>query len=212
MDEMKRQEITLEKIDLVRQRMTIGYKEAREALEISDGDLVGALVYLEEKNKAQKNEQVEKVAAASDQWKEEIVTRGGDLIEKVKSLIAEGNATKIRIKQGDKLILEIPVLFGTAGVILLPQLAAIGAIAALFAQVTIEVQRSGKPDQAVLKHQTTEEPCCCEESKEPCCCEDSEEPWNPAAAKNVRMKKNLYKSRFKKKKQKSSASSYVLSE
>jgi hypothetical protein len=176
MDEMKRQEITLEKIDLVRQRMTIGYKEAREALEISDGDLVGALVYLEEKNKAQKNEQVEKVAAASDQWKEEIVTRGGDLIEKVKSLIAEGNATKIRIKQGDKLILEIPVLFGTAGVILLPQLAAIGAIAALFAQVTIEVQRSGKPNQAVLKHQTADEPCCCEESKEPCCFEDSEEP------------------------------------
>lgn len=185
MEDFKQQEITLEKIDLVRQRMGIGYKEAREALETSAGDLVGALVHLEEKSKAQKSEHVEKVSAASDQWREEIVTRGGDLIEKVKALIAEGNATKIRIKQGDKLILEIPVLFGTAGVILLPQLAAIGAIAALFAQVTIEVQRSGKPDQAVLVHNNPEEPCCCGETeepcncnevKEPCCCEDSKEP------------------------------------
>jgi hypothetical protein len=180
MEDIKRQEITLEKIDLVRQRMGVGYKEAREALEISDGDLVGALVHLEEKTQAQKSEQVEKVVAASDQWKEEIVTRGSDLIEKVKSLIAEGNATKIRIKQGDKLILEIPVLFGTAGVILLPQLAAIGAIAALFAQVTIEVQRSGKPAQEIVKQDVKEEPCCCEE--EPCCgeeepcCEEEKKP------------------------------------
>ena len=182
MEDFKKQEITLEKIDLVRQRMGIGYKEAREALEFSAGDLVGALVHLEEKSKAQKSEQVEKVTAASDQWKEEIVTRGGDLIEKVKSLIAEGNATKIRIKQGDKLILEIPVLFGTAGVILLPQLAAIGAIAALFAQVTIEVQRTGKPNQAVLTHNATEDPCCCDESEEPCCCDESKEPCNCSEA------------------------------
>lgn len=180
MEELKRQKITLEKIDMVRQRMNVSYKDAREALETSGGDLIGALVHLEERSKAQKTEHVEKVAAVSEQWKEEIVTKGGDLIEKVKALIAEGNATKIRIKQGDKLIMEIPVLFGTAGVILLPQLAAIGAIAALFAQVTIEVHRNGQANQANLKNESEEvkQDCCgeCSETKsEQPCCEDCEE-------------------------------------
>ncbi|MCE5197239.1 MAG: DUF4342 domain-containing protein [Negativicutes bacterium] len=144
MEEMNKQEITLEKIDLVRERMNISYKEAREALDASNGDLVGALVHLEEKKKGKRTHRVEKQTAAADQWKEEIVARGSDVIDKIKALLAEGNASKIRIRQGDKVILEIPVTLGSAGVILLPQLAAIGAIAALFAQVTIEVERPKK--------------------------------------------------------------------
>lgn len=180
MEEIK-QEITLEKIDLVRQRMNVSYKTAREALEVSGGDLVGALVNLEEQNKAERLELLEKATSTSEDWKEEIVTRGGSLVEKVKALVAEGNATKIRIKHEGRVILEIPVLFGAAGVILLPQLAAIGAVAALFSQVTIEVHRIGKPGQTVFhgkgeKNVKTEtDECCCEEIDE-ICCDEIEEP------------------------------------
>ncbi len=65
-----------------------------------------------------------------------------DLVQKVKDLIHEGNVTKIIIKnEENKTLLEIPVTIGVIGVVLVPWLAAIGAIAALATRCTIVVQR-----------------------------------------------------------------------
>jgi len=43
--------INLEKIDLLKERANVSYKEAKEALENCDGDLVEALIWLEENEK-----------------------------------------------------------------------------------------------------------------------------------------------------------------
>ena len=43
--------ITLEQIDFLRERANVSYKEAKEALEQSEGDMVEALVMLEKQNK-----------------------------------------------------------------------------------------------------------------------------------------------------------------
>lgn len=43
--------ISIEQIDLLRKRANVGYKEAKEALEKCNGDIVEALSYLEEQNK-----------------------------------------------------------------------------------------------------------------------------------------------------------------
>lgn len=43
--------ITLEQIDILRKRANVNYKEAKEALEKFDGDMVEALAYLEEEEK-----------------------------------------------------------------------------------------------------------------------------------------------------------------
>jgi hypothetical protein len=74
---------------------------------------------------------------------EEIQVVGRDLVEKVKSLIHEGNVRRIIIKdvQGHTFV-EIPVTVAAIGVILAPILAAVGAIAAAVAKFTIVVQRS----------------------------------------------------------------------
>ncbi len=62
--------------------------------------------------------------------------------QKVKELIHEGNVTNIIIKNEDgKTLLEIPVTIGVIGALLVPWLAAIGAIAALVSRCTIVVQR-----------------------------------------------------------------------
>lgn len=67
---------------------------------------------------------------------------GEDLIKKVKELIKEGNARKIIIRneKGDSII-EMPLTFGAVGAVLAPPLAAIGAIAALVGNCTIEVEK-----------------------------------------------------------------------
>ena len=43
--------ITLEQIDILRKRANVSYKEAKDALEKNNGNMVEALTYLEEQNR-----------------------------------------------------------------------------------------------------------------------------------------------------------------
>jgi hypothetical protein len=88
---------------------------------------------------------------------EEIRVTGDDLLAKIKSLIHEGNVRRIIIKNDDgKEIIEIPLTIGIVGMALMPVLAAVGAIAALAAHLTIvvvknEVQESVGVDGPVVE-------------------------------------------------------------
>jgi hypothetical protein len=77
---------------------------------------------------------------------EEFKVNGEAVVGKVKELIHEGNIRRIIIKndKGDTLI-EIPLTFGVVGVILLPVWAALGALAALAANLTIVVEKDPTP-------------------------------------------------------------------
>jgi len=73
---------------------------------------------------------------------EEFKVNGEQLLEKIKDLIAEGNIRRVRIlNDDDRTLIDIPLTVGVVGVLLLPQLAAIGAIAALVGKCTILVDR-----------------------------------------------------------------------
>ena len=74
---------------------------------------------------------------------EEFKIDGEKLIAKIKELIHEGKIRKIIIKDKEgKTLMEIPMTFGVVGVLLAPQLAAIGAIAALVTEATLVVEKS----------------------------------------------------------------------
>nr|NQU91162.1 DUF4342 domain-containing protein [Bacteroidota bacterium] len=67
---------------------------------------------------------------------------GDELLKKIKEIIHEGNVNRIIIKNDEgKTFLEIPVTVGVIGAVLLPVFAAVGALAALVADFTIEVER-----------------------------------------------------------------------
>lgn len=69
---------------------------------------------------------------------------GENLLKKIKELIREGNVRKIVIKdeKGKFTYLEIPVTIGVIGTVLLPILAAVGALAAMVGWVTVEVVKT----------------------------------------------------------------------
>lgn len=74
---------------------------------------------------------------------EEFKVEGEKLLARIKELIHAGNIRKIIIKDKEgKTILELPVTMGVVGVLLAPQLAAIGAIAALLAEATVIVEKT----------------------------------------------------------------------
>lgn len=73
---------------------------------------------------------------------EEFKVSGEELLKKVKDLIAEGNVRRIIVKNKEgKTMIEVPLTIGVVGALLLPPLAAIGAIAALVTECTIIVER-----------------------------------------------------------------------
>lgn len=76
---------------------------------------------------------------------EELQVVGEQLLGKVKELVHEGNVRRIRIKQDNRVILEIPLAIGVVGVLMAPAMAAIGAMGALLAQCSIEVVRWERP-------------------------------------------------------------------
>ncbi|WP_218858989.1 DUF4342 domain-containing protein [Mucilaginibacter sp. E4BP6] len=74
--------------------------------------------------------------------KESFHINGENLVKKVKELIAEGNVRKITIyDKYDKELASFPLTFGLIGVLIMPMLAAIGAIAALVGECKIMVER-----------------------------------------------------------------------
>jgi hypothetical protein len=70
----------------------------------------------------------------------EFKVKADELLKKIEQLIHEGNVTRIIIKdESGKTYIEIPVTVGIIGAVLVPVLAAVGALAALAANFTIEV-------------------------------------------------------------------------
>ena len=73
---------------------------------------------------------------------EEIHVTGDQLLAKVRALLHEGNVRRIALKNEEgHTFVEFPLTVGVAGALFAPWLAAIGAIAALVAHLTIVVER-----------------------------------------------------------------------
>ena len=76
---------------------------------------------------------------------EEFHVSGEELISKIKELVHEGNIRRVIIQnEKGRTLIDIPLSLGVVGVLLAPQLAAVGAIAALMTKGTIIVERAGE--------------------------------------------------------------------
>ncbi len=118
-------EITLEKIELVKDRTGIGYKEAKEALEKTEGNVVDAIILIEEN--------------IDEAGKSKIGSQGADMLESIKETIRKGNVSKITIKKDGEVLLSLPVSIGIIGTVLFPWAAVGGIVAAFGTKCTIEL-------------------------------------------------------------------------
>jgi hypothetical protein len=73
---------------------------------------------------------------------EEFSVNGEDLLGKIKEILHEGDIRRIIIKKKDGgTVMEIPLTLGVVGALIAPQLAAVGAIAALVTEATVVVEK-----------------------------------------------------------------------
>ena len=90
-------------------------------------------------------EAVQEVVVKETVETEEHQVRGDSLIAKIKELIHEGNITRVIIKNDrGRTLIEIPLSLGVVGIALAPVWAAIGAIAALAADLKVVVEKKSE--------------------------------------------------------------------
>ncbi|MDD8027849.1 MAG: DUF4342 domain-containing protein [Acidobacteriota bacterium] len=74
---------------------------------------------------------------------EEFKVNGGEILNKIKELIHEGNIRRIILKdEAGRTFVEIPLTIGLVGAAFAPVLAAVGALAALVSKMTIVVEKT----------------------------------------------------------------------
>jgi hypothetical protein len=130
--------ITLEQIDELRKRAKVGYKEAKDALEKFDGDMVDALAYLDGEKKINSN-----------------FNNTTDFIGTIKSIISKGNRIKLNVSKNDKTILNVPItaviLIGVLTTPIIP-LYIIVIILAVFTGCRIRFINENGMDYSINKH------------------------------------------------------------
>ncbi len=82
----------------------------------------------------------------ADSFTESFKVAGHQLLDAFKRLVHEGNVRRVIVKDARGVtVMEVPLTVGLVGAALIPVWTAIGAIAALAADFTIQIERKG-PD------------------------------------------------------------------
>jgi hypothetical protein len=125
-------DITLEKIDEIRERTGLNYKEAKELLEEAEGDVVQALIILEEEGGLAGNDGDRMDMGGMKEMMSE------KIIGPVKRVFSQGTKTRIRISNEEGTLLEFPATLMVAGALLAPRITALTTVLLLMAHYSLE--------------------------------------------------------------------------
>lgn len=125
--------ITVEMIDQVKDRTGVSYKEAKEALEKANGNVVDAIIDIEE--------------SLGSSAKRADNKEGKAIVEKLKELVKKGNVSRILIKKDGEIIMNLPVNAGIVAGVVAPWASLFGVVAAFGFKCEIEVV---KDDGSIL--------------------------------------------------------------
>ena len=126
--------ITIEKVDAVFERIpSATYADAKEALIKCNGDVVEAVVYLEnqKKNKGKKAKETLEDVFGKD---------GEDIKYQLKDLLKKSSVVRVIVEKDNKVMMNIPLTVGVVGAALVPVITLVGLSAAVITKYRIKVQ------------------------------------------------------------------------
>ena len=128
-------QITIEMVDQVLDRLPYAtYKEAREALIKTDGNVLDAIIYIESGQKdtgfENKKESIRRFGENISQESERIRGQLGDLFKKT-------TVVRIIVEKDGKVVLNIPLTLGVLGVAAMPVLSLLGLSAAVLSKYSV---------------------------------------------------------------------------
>jgi hypothetical protein len=91
-------------------------------------------------------------------WRETIEGTTEQILAQIKRLIDEGNIRRVLVKQQGKVIAEFPLTVGVVGTVIAPLAAALGALTAVLAECSIEVEKTTPPAATAPSEPASPEP------------------------------------------------------
>jgi hypothetical protein len=73
---------------------------------------------------------------------ETLKAQGGQLVDELRRLLHEGRVRRVVVRQRGEVVAEFPLAVGLVGALAAPVLAAVGALVAVLAECSIEVERT----------------------------------------------------------------------
>ncbi len=133
--------ITLENIEIVRDKTGVTYEEANEALIEAEGNVVEAIIIIENKV----NESPMSIKAKKDL-----------IIKTIEGYVRKGNITKIVITKKENTVLNLPLNAGIVGAVIAPLALVAGTLAAVGLKCNISlITDEGKTIDVVDKVEKT---------------------------------------------------------
>ncbi len=123
-DGMEEAEAALERIDLMRDRTGAGYAACWRALREARGDVVRAIVLLEDR-------------APREGWGRTVAEVGGGLLR----VAGEVGAVRLAVRRRGRTLAELPAVAGVAAAVLFPRATAVGVLVALATRCSLAVER-----------------------------------------------------------------------
>jgi len=133
--------ITLEQIDFLRERANVSYREAKEALEQTEGDMVEALVLLEKQNKLSSKKQ------SSGKSSE-----GNGLWISIKNFFKRMNKIRFILRNEKSVLINFPLTIALILAIVATPFVVVGILVALFTGYRIQFKTDNGEDMAVNKY------------------------------------------------------------
>ena len=131
--------VTIEKMDAIIERVPgTTYGQAQQALLDCEGDVIQAIILLESKNSiGSKTKQAKKVV-------EDAFNKDGEELkeikEKVKEIVKKRSVIRIIVEKNEKVIINLPVTVGVAGVFLGPLVTFVGLSAAVLSKYELKLE------------------------------------------------------------------------
>ena len=137
--------ITIEAIDQVMERVPgATYAQVRDALIKSNGDVVEAIILLQDNDTQQKEE-----SSNGKKSFEDIFGKDSEQMkEDISELIRKSNVVRIVIEKNGKIIMNVPITVGVVGVVFAPILSLIGFSASVLAKYRIKIKNE---DEYLIK-------------------------------------------------------------
>jgi hypothetical protein len=118
-------DVMLEKVDILRKRCRLSYREAYDLLERHGGNVIQALIAVEDG---------EQGAGMARMVEERVSVMGHELLGKVTEIIKTGQTSRIRLARGGRTLLTVPTAVGAVGAMIFPFLTVVATAAAVAAR------------------------------------------------------------------------------
>lgn len=171
----EKKEITIEMVDAVMERVPfISTREAKEALEANNGDVVDTIIYFEESEEYDyyyedvddfdfTSEDEESEKSAKKKFNEKVNDMKGNFgqdIDNIKNNLAEllkkTNVIRIKVEKNGKSVINLPLTLGVIGIAAMPLLTLFGLSAAVLSKYSVKISDETSEEEVDLGKLDTE--------------------------------------------------------